>query len=562
MQPGFSSLKPMLKKHWVGLLAIGILIVGLVTTSILVQQQQNIRSRAAGSGSVVFVDGSGNPITQTTSSSVNVQITSPWSAHAMGRSSRHLASRLSHREVAAASTFVVYDDALAPGWSDGSYSVTVNYNNTSPVYSGTKSISVSATAWGELEMNAPSGGFSTDGYTHIQFAMRATSANENFAIYLENASFSLLKNPVPLSNYGGYPSTSDWTVYTIPLSDLNGDNQLLGAVTIQNNTGGSQPTVYIDQVQFINTSSPTSTPTQVPLATATPTSVPLATATPTPTSGGGNSNLLYPFTYTIPYTTTVANLPSDADCAATIIVHRSSGGDPNAGTVHRDTENSYDNNRSPLKGYYLQNGTYIAPYRLNNNSFFTTIANAWGFTPSPDVEQKVTGDFTSNNTDEIVQWAACKWGIDVNIVRAQVEMESDFFQGILGDCSLGQQAYPEIAPCQTFGVIGLRGGDTSRNAAYIGSWPYGLDSTAFNLDYSLGVRRQCFMGRETVLGSGYGPGDIWGCVGTWYSGLWHDPAANQYTQTVQGFYNTKNWKNEWAGAVCDQLNSWHRCLYR
>ena len=307
--------------------------------------------------------------------------------------------------------------------------------------------------------------------------------------------------------------------------------------------------------------------TPTPTATSTPTATASPTATSSPTASSTitltpNANLPYPFTYTLPYTTAVASLPSDADCAATIVAHRGTSPDPDAPTVQRNTENRYDNQRSPLRGYSLQNGSYIAPYRLNNNSFFTAVANLWGFTPSPDVEAKVTGDFTAASTDEIIQWAACKWGLDVNLVRAQVEMESDFFQGILGDCAAGQPAYPEIAPCQTFGVIGLRGGDTSPNAAYRGSWPYGLDSTAFNLDYALGVRRQCFMGRETILGNGYQAGDLWGCVGNWYSGLWHDAAADRYLRQVQGYYNSKDWKNEWAGAVCDQLNGWNRCLYR
>ena len=36
---------------------------------------------------------------------------------------------------------------------------------------------------------------------------------------------------------------------------------------------------------------------------------------------------------------------------------------------------------------------------------------------------RVTGDF-SGTTDEILQWTACKWGIDLDIVRAQAAKES------------------------------------------------------------------------------------------------------------------------------------------
>jgi autotransporter family porin len=301
------------------------------------------------------------------------------------------------------------------------------------------------------------------------------------------------------------------------------------------------------------------TPTATPVTTApTATKVP---PTATPVSGSApTTTLAYPFTYTLSATLPVSSLPSDADCANTIIAHRSNP-DPDAPAYQRNDTNSLDNSRSPLRGYTLQNGTYVAPYQLHNNSFFTEVANLWGFPARPDVEAKITGDFTGT-TDEIIQWAACKWGLDVNVVRAQVVMESDYFQGILGDCSAGQAAYSEITPCQTFGIIGLRAGDTSANSAYRGAWPYGLDSTAFNLDYSLAVRRLCFMGGETYLGNGYAAGDLWGCVGEWFSGNWHDAAADQYMNTVKTHYASKDWKNESPAQQCDQMNEWRRCLYR
>jgi autotransporter family porin len=178
------------------------------------------------------------------------------------------------------------------------------------------------------------------------------------------------------------------------------------------------------------------------------------------------------------------------------------------------------------------------------------------------VEAKITGDFTSANTDEIVQWAACKWGLDVNVVRAQAVMESDYFQGILGDCDR-QTTYPEVRPCRTNGIIGLVDADYgTETEAYNGAWPYGLDSTAFNLDYSLAVRRLCFMGGETYLDNGYAAGDLWGCVGEWFSGNWHDSAANDYTATVQEHYRNQSWKYEDPSAQCDRMNGWGRCLYR
>lgn len=36
-------------------------------------------------------------------------------------------------------------------------------------------------------------------------------------------------------------------------------------------------------------------------------------------------------------------------------------------------------------------------------------------------------------------------------------------------------------------------------------------------------------------------GDLWGCVGSWYSGDWHSSAANGYISRVQGQMNNHTW---------------------
>ena len=44
---------------------------------------------------------------------------------------------------------------------------------------------------------------------------------------------------------------------------------------------------------------------------------------------------------------------------------------------------------------------------------------------------RVTGAF-AGTTDEIIQWVACKWGVDEDHVRAQVIAESNWNQGAIG----------------------------------------------------------------------------------------------------------------------------------
>ncbi|HXB10943.1 MAG TPA: hypothetical protein VNZ45_03075, partial [Bacteroidia bacterium] len=114
--------------------------------------------------------------------------------------------------------------------------------------------------------------------------VQATVSNENYAISLGNTHLKNLSKPIPLSNYGGYPPTSGWIFYTIPLSALNGINTTIGDIAIQNNSSKIQSTIYIDQIQFVNLSTPTPTITATPLPTATPTPLPTSTPTPLPTA--------------------------------------------------------------------------------------------------------------------------------------------------------------------------------------------------------------------------------------------------------------------------------------
>jgi autotransporter family porin len=73
-----------------------------------------------------------------------------------------------------------------------------------------------------------------------------------------------------------------------------------------------------------------------------------------------------------------------------------------------------------------------------------------------------------------------------------------------------------------------------------GTWPDAWNSTAFNVDYALAIRRLCFEGKETWLGNGYVAGDNWGCVGRWFSGDWYVNSQN-YINIVEGHMQNKPW---------------------
>jgi hypothetical protein len=193
--------------------------------------------------------------------------------------------------------FGIFEDALAPGWSDQSWGASLNFADTNPVFAGLHAIRYTATsAWAGLDLHAGRS-LSTANYRQLRLALQATQANQQFAVYVRDAGGATLTK-VPLANYGGTPPVGTWKVYTIPLSDLSASNISLGDVVIHEWSGKSQEPIFIDSIQLINepdtptptpaptpvpaTPAPTPTPTQAPAPTPTPTPPPSPTPTPTP----------------------------------------------------------------------------------------------------------------------------------------------------------------------------------------------------------------------------------------------------------------------------------------
>ena len=201
--------------------------------------------------------------------------------------------------------------------------------------------------------------------------------------------------------------------------------------------------------------------------------------------------------------------------------------------------------------------------------------------------KRVTGGY-AGTTDELIQWASCKWGFDPDPVRAQVMVESGWRQGALGgyetnpakcaDKSLrrvvvggvttttqpGPATTPPPTPTTTAPIEGTPSTTVGsalpttttttplfecptafgllqvRSDYHPGTYPMSARSTAYNLDYSLAMKRACYEG-VGWLGART-RGDAWGCVGVHYSGQWHDPAANSYIERVKSQLAKRSWE--------------------
>ena len=217
-------------------------------------------------------------------------------------------------------------------------------------------------------------------------------------------------------------------------------------------------------------------------------------------------------------------LPSGAQCAAWV------------------REKSYPESKGANRSANQKTG-----HHLGANFFSSDEPRANSF-----MAPRVDGQFTGT-TRQILRWAACKWGIDEDLVLAQAAIESWWQQGTLGDwttdiarCApgrgLGADGKPGQCP-ESFGIL------QNRYPYEQSAWPGIAYSTAMNADVAYAIRRTCFEGYERWLntverGREYAAGDAWGCIGRWFSGRWHTPASEEYVGRVRGYLDQRIWETQ------------------
>ncbi len=217
-------------------------------------------------------------------------------------------------------------------------------------------------------------------------------------------------------------------------------------------------------------------------------------------------------------------LPSEQECSTRI----------NHSAAEPRTDNETANHAIPTQQQIAQ----LAPW---GDSIGAT-------TKADQFRKQITGNFTGT-TGEILQWVACKWGVDENIVLAEAVIESDWHQNFLGDYTNDKKRCPpgqwDGSGCyQSYGVLQLT------YTFFPTAWPMSRNNTAFSAEYVYGVIRTCYEGWTSYLAerkplpgySTYRAGDLWGCLGMWFSGGWYDSGAINYIDKVKKELVNKNWQ--------------------
>lgn len=122
----------------------------------------------------------------------------------------------------------------------------MDFANTDPVYQGNDSIAFTATAaWAGLQLCSAAPLASA---TTLTFAAYASSAGQEYGVWLANSKGNQLGRELSLASYGGQPAQGTWKVYRIPIADFGVGTKPVYGVTIEESLGTAQPTLYIDSV--------------------------------------------------------------------------------------------------------------------------------------------------------------------------------------------------------------------------------------------------------------------------------------------------------------------------
>ena len=185
---------------------------------------------------------------------------------------------------------------------------------------------------------------------------------------------------------------------------------------------------------------------------------------------------------------------------------------------------------------------------------------------------RANGQYTGT-TDMIIRWAACKWGIDEDVVRAQTTTEHWSWDQTtahgdkrtsISQCVNGSFAVLWNYQCSNCCYQTWSNWQTKVYYDWQ-TWPMIDTSTAFAADYRYADQRACMNGdladyfndRPSYNGHSYardiagGNLDtiLWGCIGTHYSGDWYDGDSQNgaiwYINFVKGVLARKDWKAHW-----------------
>jgi chitinase len=150
-------------------------------------------------------------------------------------------------------TKIIYDDARNTGWNDQSWNVTLDWASTAQAYEGTKSIATTYTAaWGGIYLRHSTGAPRT-GLTRLEFWVHGgTAGGQDISVQIGDAD-GWFTPEASVDNYiqGGAIAANTWRKVSIPLDVFGTDTDPIARIEIQDESGGAQPTFYVDWIRIV-----------------------------------------------------------------------------------------------------------------------------------------------------------------------------------------------------------------------------------------------------------------------------------------------------------------------
>lgn len=159
------------------------------------------------------------------------------------------------------------------------------------------------------------------------------------------------------------------------------------------------------------------------------------------------------------------------------------------------------------------------------------------------------------STDDLIQWAAHKWGIPENWLRAEYVLESYWNQFQLGDDTTVSSRWYDLYPYQSriphtsnvyqsLGITQVRWAPDGSLGA--GTEPLRWESTAFNVDEQAATIRFYYdnpSGARSEWGDRtYAPCQEWPSFGAWYTPYpWRNAGQAGYVRAAQQHLASHDW---------------------
>jgi len=149
----------------------------------------------------------------------------------------------------------VYVDALAAAWSDWSWGTTIDFSNPSPVHGGSASLAATFNAaWAGLYLHTTAPLSAAD-YEAVRFWIHGGgSGGQSIAFKIIDAANGNWDSSVVVT-----PSAGAWTAVTVALAGV-GSPSTIGGLVWQDDSGGAQPTFYLDDVTVVARTGPPPAP--------------------------------------------------------------------------------------------------------------------------------------------------------------------------------------------------------------------------------------------------------------------------------------------------------------